>query len=112
VLTGEKVLGTTATAADGNGLQPDHAYTVAVPSISAAGELPNPVVVGASSDRQSPMRNAVLFDNFEEAAPGPMNPNYDRVRPIAAGRLLAMSWAFLCAAPPRRCAPLSMRPVP
>ncbi len=79
-LMGEKVLGATATAADGNGLQPSHAYTVAVQSMSAAGKLSNPLLAGGATDRQSPMRNAVFFDNFEEASPGALDPNYFDVR--------------------------------
>src|SRR5205823_4074994 len=79
-LMGEKVLAATANAADGNGLQPDHPYTVAIQSIGASGKLSNPVTVAGATDGQNPMRNAVFFDNFDEAAPGPMDPNYFDVR--------------------------------
>ena len=79
-LMGEKVLGAASTAADGNGLQPDHAYVVAVQSMGANGKLSNPLAAAGSTDRQSPMRNAVFFDNFEEASPGALDPNYFDVR--------------------------------
>jgi hypothetical protein len=79
-LMGEKVLGATATAADGNGLQPDHAYTVVVQSMGAGGKLSNPVAAAGATDRQGPMRNAVFFDNFEEAGAGALDPNYFDVR--------------------------------
>jgi hypothetical protein len=79
-LMGEKVLNGTATAADGNGLQPDHAYTVAVQSVDAGGRRSNPVAAAGSTDRQSPMRNAVFFDNFDEVSSGPLDPDYFDVR--------------------------------
>lgn len=79
-LMGEKVLTATANAADGNGLQPDHPYTVAVQSIGSGGKLSTPVAAAGATDRQSGMRNAVFFDNFEEAAPGALDPNYFDVR--------------------------------
>ena len=79
-LMGEKVLSATTTAADGNGLQPDHAYTVAVQSMSASGKFSNPLMSRAGTDRQSAMRSAIFFDNLEENAPGPLDPNYFDVR--------------------------------
>src|SRR5215472_10809811 len=79
-LMGEKVLAATATAADGNGLQSGHTYTVAVQTLGANGRLSAPVTAYGSTDPQSPMRNAVFFDNFDEAGPGPLDPNYFDVR--------------------------------
>jgi hypothetical protein len=79
-LMGEKVLGRTATAADGNGLQPSHPYTVAVQSLSGNGALSNPVKAQAATDRQRPMPNAVFFENFEDSSPGPLDPDYFDVR--------------------------------
>jgi hypothetical protein len=79
-LMGEKVLAATANAADGNGLQPDHAYTAVVQSIGSSGKLSNPAAAAGATDRQSAMRNAVFFDNFEEASSGPLDPNYFDVR--------------------------------
>src|SRR2546423_3860150 len=69
-----------AKAADGNGLQPDHPYTAAVQSIGSGGRLSNPVAAAGRTDRQSAMRNAVFFDNFEEASSGALDPNYFDVR--------------------------------
>jgi fibronectin type III domain protein len=79
-LMGEKVLSPTATAADLNGLQPNHAYTVAVQSMSAAGKLSTPLTGTGTTDGQSPMANAVFFENFDGATPGPLNPDYFDVR--------------------------------
>jgi hypothetical protein len=79
-LMGEKVLGATATAADGNGLQPGHRYTVVVQSMDSGGNLSNPLGADGSTDRQSPMRNAVFFENFEDSQTGALNPDYFDVR--------------------------------
>jgi hypothetical protein len=79
-LMGEKVLAPTATAADGNGLQSGHTYTVAVQTLGANGHLSAPVTAYGSTDPQSAMRNAVFFDNFNDAAAGPLDPNYFDVR--------------------------------
>jgi hypothetical protein len=79
-LMGEKVLAANATAADGNGLQSGHTYVVAVQTLGANGRLSAPATAYGSTDTQSPMRNAVFFDNFNEAAAGPLDPNYFDVR--------------------------------
>jgi len=79
-LVGEKVLSATAAAADGNGLVPNHAYMVAVQSMSASGQLSDPLTAKASTDRQSAMRNAAFFENFDDSASGPLDPNYFDVR--------------------------------
>jgi len=79
-LMGEKVLAATANAADGNGLQSGHTYTVAVQTLGANGHLSAPVTAWGSTDPQSAMPNAVFFENFNEAAAGPLDPNYFDVR--------------------------------
>jgi len=79
-LMGEKVLAATATAADGNGLQSGHTYTVAVQSMGSNGHLSAPVTAWGPTDPQSPMPNAVFFDNFNEAGAGALDPNYFDVR--------------------------------
>ena len=48
--------------------------------LRASGKLSNPVAVAGATDRQSPMRSAIFFDNFDEAAPGALDPNYFDVR--------------------------------
>jgi hypothetical protein len=79
-LMGEKVLSATSTAADGNGLQSGHTYTVAVQTLGANGHLSAPATAWGSTDPQSAMRNGVFFENFNEAAAGPLDPNYFDVR--------------------------------
>jgi hypothetical protein len=79
-LMGEKVLAANANAADGNGLQSGHTYTVAVQSLGASGHLSRPITAWGSTDPQSPMSNAVFFENFNEAQAGPLDPNYFDVR--------------------------------
>lgn len=80
VLISSKVLGKTATAADGNGLQTGATYTVKVQSMDAAGELSKPVSATTTTDAQSPMKNAAFFENFDDSPPGDLNSNYFDVR--------------------------------
>jgi len=79
-LMGEKVLAPTANAADGNGLQSGHTYVVAVQTLGANGHLSAPATAYGTTDPQSPMNNAAFFENFNEAAAGPLDPNYFDVR--------------------------------
>jgi hypothetical protein len=51
-----------------------------VQSLSTAGKLSNPLTGAATTDGQSAMANAVFFENFDGAAPGPLDPNYFDVR--------------------------------
>ncbi|HEU5381358.1 MAG TPA: hypothetical protein VFV38_38525 [Ktedonobacteraceae bacterium] len=80
MLVASKVLGKTATAADGNGLQTGATYIVKVQSMDASGALSNPVTATATTDAQSPMKNAAFFENFDDTAPGDLNGNYFDVR--------------------------------
>ena len=75
-LMGEKVLAGTANAADGNGMTSGHTYTVAVQTLGANGHVSAPATAWGSTDPQSPMANAVFFENFNEASAGPLDPNY------------------------------------
>lgn len=79
-LISSKVLGKTANAADGNGLQTGATYTIKVQSIDAAGALSNPITATATTDPQSPMKNAAFFENFDDSPPGALNYNYFDVR--------------------------------
>ena len=80
MLISSKVLGNTATAADGNGLQTGAAYTIKVQSMDASGALSNPVTATATTDSQSPMKNAAFFENFNDTPAGDLNSNYFDVR--------------------------------
>ena len=74
-----KVVGKTARAAQANGLLPGHTYTVRVYSMDAQGGLSTPITGVATTDPQSPMRNAAFFENFNEGY-GDLNANYFDVR--------------------------------
>ena len=81
-----KVVARTSKAAQANGLVPDHTYTVNVQAMDSAGNLSDPVSATASTDRQSPMRNAAFFENFNEPA-GDLDSNFFDVRTSHAGNL-------------------------
>ena len=69
-LISSKVLGNTATAADGNGLQTGAVYMIKVQSMDASGRLSKPVTATATTDAQAPMKNAAFFENFDDTPPG------------------------------------------
>lgn len=80
ILISAKVLGNTATAADGNGLQTGVAYKVKVQSMDASGALSEPATATATTDPQLPMKDAAFFENFNDTPPGDLNANYFDVR--------------------------------
>ena len=75
-LVGSKVVGRTATAADMNSLQSDHTYTLTLQSMDSDNKLSSPVVVQAATVKQSPMKNAVFFENFDDAPVGDLDNSY------------------------------------
>ncbi len=79
-LVGTKVLSKTANAADGNGLEQNHNYTIKIQTMDANGALSNPVSAVGATDTQSPMANAAFFENFNDTGRGDLNANVFDVR--------------------------------
>jgi hypothetical protein len=79
-LIGTKLVAANSPAADANGLQTGHAYTIQVQSMNSAGNLSNPITATATTDAQPPLPNVAFFDNFNAGADGDLDPNFFDVR--------------------------------
>lgn len=77
-----KVGGRTTGVMQANGLVPGRTYTVKVQAMDAQWQLSAPIQAEATTDPQSPMRNAAFFENFNGNgnAHGPLDPNYFDIR--------------------------------
>lgn len=79
-LVGTKMVAASSPAADANGLQTGHAYMIQVQSMNSAGDLSTPISAIATTDPQPSLPNVAFFDNFNDSADGPLDPNYYDVR--------------------------------
>lgn len=77
-----KVGGRTTGVMQANGLVPGRTYTVKVQAMNAQWQLSAPIETVATTDPQSPMRNAAFFENFNGngSSHGPLDPNYFDIR--------------------------------
>ena len=80
-LISTKVVAPTVGVVDLNGLRTGDLYTVKIQNIDTNGAISQPILqASARTEEQEPITNAAFFDNFNDAAHGPLNPNYYDVR--------------------------------